>query len=79
MTAAPPKESSKVYDADELAALFKVSRKTIDRWTKVGRLPGVLRLSIRRTRYDREKINAWIADGCPGKPDCNGKSGHDGE
>jgi excisionase family DNA binding protein len=58
-------ESLELVDVDYLSAWFKKPRKTIYRHAKEGRLPGVVRLG-RSLRFDRAKIEAWLAAGGQG-------------
>jgi len=53
---------------DELAALLRVSRRQIERWSASGRIPGRVNLPGRAVRWTRQVILDWLASGCPAPP-----------
>ena len=63
----------KLLDASQVAELFSVSPKHIYRLAREGLLPCV-RVG-RRIRFDKEKIDRWVADGGAGYAP-NGKLRH---
>jgi predicted DNA-binding transcriptional regulator AlpA len=61
MSANPtPPTDRKFITTPELAALLKVSRRTICLWTKSGRLPPPLQISPKRFRWDVEAVLARL-------------------
>jgi excisionase family DNA binding protein len=53
-----------LWDLAECAVALGVSTRTVKRMAATGELPGVVRLG-RCRRFDRRRIERWIADGCP--------------
>jgi excisionase family DNA binding protein len=53
-----------LWDLAECAAALSVSARTVKRMAAAGELPGVVHLG-RCRRFDRRRIELWIADGCP--------------
>lgn len=49
-----------VLTVEEVAALFKVARKTVLRWDKPGKLPASFRTLGGHRRYRREDVLAWM-------------------
>ena len=47
----------------EVAELCGVSTRTITRMSDAGKMPGPVRLGG-AVRWNREKVEAWIASGC---------------
>ena len=50
---------------DQVAKLLQVSRRTLERWDSISRIPGRIALPGRLVRYSRSAIQRWLADGCP--------------
>src|SRR5262249_42768935 len=50
---------SAVYTADQVAALLQIERRTLERWTSAGKVPGRLKLPGRAVRYRRDVIDQW--------------------
>ncbi len=61
----PAKAPGGDYKKPDLAALFSVSPRTIDRWLARGVIPGRYSLG-ELVRFKREAIDAWRAANCPG-------------
>ncbi len=56
--------STQMLTADELAALLKVSRRTIWRMRSSGQLPRPIKVGG-AVRWRLADIEVWIAEGCP--------------
>lgn len=56
-----------LWCVDDLAAVMRVSSRTVWKWIASDRLPegAVVRLG-RSVRIRREVVERWIASGCPG-------------
>lgn len=52
------------YEGVAKEAGLELTRETMWRWSKSGKMPKPLRLSRRATRFRYEDIKAWVADGC---------------
>ena len=50
--------------AEELAAMMNVSTRTLWRWLSSGKLIEPVRIGG-TSRWRREEVLQWIADGCP--------------
>ena len=61
---------SMLIDAAELARLLSVSKPTIWRLREAGKIPPAIALTSQCVRWQRDKVLAWIEDGChpPGEP-----------
>ncbi len=59
----PPAIEAATYDANDLAALLKVSVRKIWRMRDANELPGSLQLG-RLVRWPKSAVDAWIASGC---------------
>ena len=59
-----PSSEERLIPVDDVAAILAVSRRTVFRWSDVGKMPPPLRIggSIRWRLTD---VRRWIADGCP--------------
>ncbi|MEX1224447.1 MAG: helix-turn-helix domain-containing protein [Pirellulales bacterium] len=65
----PPSEVSRVLlSAKTIADMMDVNERTIWRWVSAGKIIPPLRIGDGTTRWQRQKIDEWIAAGCP-KPD----------
>ena len=51
-----------LISSGKLADRLGVSRRTVWRWTKEGRLPKPRKLGDNTTRYDVAEVKAWIED-----------------
>lgn len=50
--------------SDEVMALLRISRSTLDRWAISGRIPSTQPGGVRGTRYySRREIDAWLRGG----------------
>jgi len=65
---------SGLLSAPALAELLDISVKGVRRLTDAGGVPGVVRLG-RLVRYQRQAIEAWIADGCTTPPRSTARKG----
>jgi len=54
-----------MVDLGTVASHFGASRRTIQDWVRRGRFPKPIRVGHRTNRWDVQKLNAWIAKGCP--------------
>ncbi len=64
-----------LLDVKQTAEMTNVSRRTVARLAKSGRMPAPLKLGA-LTRWRRSDLAAWIAAGCPAvKPTTNDDGG----
>lgn len=56
---------SKLIDAAEFARLLSVSKPTVWRLRKAGKLPTSIALTSQCIRWRREIVLEWINAGCP--------------
>jgi excisionase family DNA binding protein len=61
-------DTSPLLTVDQLAAILQLDRRTIERWTSAGKIPGLVKLSGRAIRFRRADVEKWIAAGCPTNP-----------
>ncbi len=56
---------------DELARMLRCTRRALEGGIAAGRIPDGFHAGGRRKLFDRERIERWIAEGCPavGKAD----------
>lgn len=50
-----------LLNADELAAILRISRKALYAMAERGEIPGVTKIG-RRLRFRRDAIEAWLVD-----------------
>lgn len=62
---APP---ALLLTTDEVAALLKVERRTVERWHSAGKIPGRVQLPGRVVRWRGADVLAWLAGGCAAPP-----------
>jgi len=55
-----------MLNANQLAELLGVSRRTIQLWEKSGKVPEPIRIG-RTVRWRREEIEAWLKAGSPNR------------
>jgi len=54
--------ASLLLTADQLAAVWSVSSKTIRRMDSAGKIPRPIRLSSACVRWSRSTIDSWLAE-----------------
>jgi excisionase family DNA binding protein len=59
----PSAITAATYDARDLAALLKISTRTVWRLADEGSIPGKLRVG-KSVRWSRRVIDSWIESGC---------------
>jgi len=59
-----PNKMMLTYQGVAKEAGLDVTRETMWRWSKSGKMPKPLQISRRVTRFRYEDIKAWVADGC---------------
>lgn len=59
------REKTAMLDVQQAAALLHCSSRTVYRMSKCGRMPRPVKFGT-LVRWNREAIEQWIADGCPG-------------
>jgi predicted DNA-binding transcriptional regulator AlpA len=55
----------KLYDTDQAAAMFGLTREGLERWRQTGRGPKWIKLGNGKSapiRYRSEDIEAWLAE-----------------
>ena len=62
----PAPEAERLLTPAEVAALFRVDRRTVTRWAKAGKLTSILTLGGHR-RYREAEVRALLA-GIPQQP-----------
>ncbi len=63
-----PSSTDEFYNVSSLAAYLGVTRETIRRWIKSGRLPEPITISPIVRRWRKSEIHAWLATHEPQKP-----------
>ena len=53
-----------LIDSRQVGELLNLSARTVWRLLSAGKLPQPVRIG-RSVRWSREKLEAWIAEGCP--------------
>ena len=56
-------EEASLITKGEVARMTSVSARTIERLVSMGQFPQPVRLG-RKSLWNRQKLQAWIADGC---------------
>jgi predicted DNA-binding transcriptional regulator AlpA len=46
----------------EIAKALKISRQTVWRWAKIGKIPKPIKLGVKVTRWKASELYAWIED-----------------
>jgi excisionase family DNA binding protein len=64
-------EQPSLLTVDDVAAMLRISTRTVRRMADSGQMPRPLRLSS-CLRFRRAELDLWIADGCPR---CDRRSG----
>jgi excisionase family DNA binding protein len=58
-TEAQPMGFEPLLNTEEAAALLQISRKTLERWARAGRVPA---FNLGRWRFRASQLDAWLRD-----------------
>jgi predicted DNA-binding transcriptional regulator AlpA len=53
------------YDVRDLAAILKLSTRTVWRLSDAGSIPGKLRIGSKSVRWSKRVVDQWFERGCP--------------
>ena len=57
-------DSTLLIDANELANMLTISKRTVWRWLSAGRIPRPA-IDGHTKRWVKDEILAWVRNGCP--------------